>query len=116
MDRVKRKFLGLAMVLALLLAGGSGFFSTVALATEDPIPLIDVVVKKTPPGNGFTARTDRNGYLVFKWLAAGNYVVSGKNGATNTIRHLGGPARWKLLGTTSGGKSVWTLVDESNPL
>ena len=88
-----------------------------ALAGEDPIPLIDVVVEKTPPGvNVGRMQTDRNGYLRFKSLSSGSYVVSDKFGNKASVKHQGGPVKWRLIGSTKNGKPVWTLVDESNPL
>jgi len=41
--------------------------------TEDPIPLIDVVVKKTPPGNAWTSdTTDSNGDFSIEDIAVGD--------------------------------------------
>ncbi|TBR20359.1 MAG: carboxypeptidase regulatory-like domain-containing protein [Chitinophagaceae bacterium] len=84
--------------------------------TNDPIPLIDVVVRKTPPGNGFNARSDRNGYIILRELPKGYYVVTDKFGNKGSINHRGGNARWRLMGDPNNGKPVWTLIDESNPL
>ena len=116
MNRSRRAFVGKA------LAAMSGviampLLSLPTLAGEDPIPLIDVVVKKTPPG-AIVGRmqTDRNGYLRFKSLSSGTYVVSDKFGNKASVKHQGGPAKWGLIGSTTNGKPVWTLVDESNPL
>jgi len=40
-------------------------------ASDDPIPLIDVVVEKTPPGNSFGSTvTDENGEFVFDFMEA----------------------------------------------
>lgn len=87
-----------------------------AQAGEDPIPLIDVVVEKTPPGHAFYARTDTKGYISYRSLSAGNYVVSDRYGNKASLKHPGGPARWRLVGTKTPRGPVWTLVDESNPL
>jgi len=116
MNRSRRAFVGRALaamsgVIALPL------LSLPALAGEDPIPLIDVVVKRTPPGNAIARmQTDRNGYLRFKFLEAGTYEVSDKFGNKASVKHQGGPVKWRLIGSTKNGKPVWTLVDESNPL
>ena len=85
-------------------------------AAEDPIPLIDVIVKKTPPGNAFTAQTNTNGRLIFKNLPAGNYVVTDRAGHKKAFVHRGGPAKWQIVVPGPNGKPVWTLVDDSNPL
>ena len=116
MNRTKIKPYGLMIAVAMATALSMFPLSEHVLATEDPIPLIDVVVKKTPPGNGFTARTNSNGYLVFKSLAAGTYVVNDGNKHRRTFKHLGGPAKWKLFSVNANGKAVWTLMDDSNPL
>lgn len=118
MNRSRRAFVGRA------LAGMSGVIAlpllslpALAQSSEDPIPLIDVVVEKTPPGNVVgRMRTDRNGYLRFKFLEAGTYKISDRFGNKASVRHQGGPVKWRLIGSTKNGKPVWTLVDESNPL
>jgi hypothetical protein len=83
---------------------------------EEPIPLIDVVVEKVPPGIASAARTDRNGYIIYKSLAAGNYIISDRHGNKASVRHPGGPAKWRLVGGIKKRGPVWTLVDESDPL
>lgn len=116
MNRSRRAFLAKA------LAAASGviampLLSLPALSVEDPIPLIDVVVKRTPPGNAIARmQTDRNGYLRFKFLEAGTYEVSDKFGNKAMVKHPGGVAKWRLVGSIRDGKPIWTLVDESNPL
>jgi len=100
----------------------SGFIAMLLLpssviAGEDPIPLIDVVVEKTPPGHGQgRMQTDRNGYLWVKSLSAGTYVINDVFGNEALVKHRGGLAKWRLLGFIRNGKPVWTLVDESDPL
>ena len=101
----------------------SGFIAALLLPSsaisggEDPIPLIDVVVEKTPPGQAQgRMQTDRNGYLWVKSLSAGTYVINDVFGNEAVVKHRGGPAKWRLLGYIKNGKPVWTLVDESNPL
>jgi hypothetical protein len=103
-----------AAVAAMMLAAAG--FAMPAAAYEDPIPLIDVIVKKTPPGNAFVAQTNRNGRLVFKNLPAGNYVVSDRSGHKKSFVHRGGPAKWQIVVPGPNGKPVWTLMDDSNPL
>lgn len=85
--------------------------------SEDPIPLIDVVVEKTPPGhNGIAAQTDPNGYIIYRSLAAGNYIISDRHGNKAMVKHSGGPAKWRLVVGIKNGRPIWTLVDESTPL
>jgi hypothetical protein len=91
--------------------------SSAALAAEDPIPHIDVVVEKIPPGSNVGRfRSDQNGYLWFKSLDAGTYHVTDRAGAKAVVKHRGGPVKWRLIGTKKNGKPVWTLIDESEPL
>ncbi len=116
MNRSRRAFVGKAF------AAMSGVIAMPllylpALAAGDPIPLIDVVVERIPPGvNVGRMQTDRNGYLWFKSLSSGTYVVSDKFGNQASVKHQGGPVKWRLIGSRKNGKPVWTLVDESNPL
>lgn len=50
---------------------GKVYVSSGKTASDDPIPLIDVVVEKTPPGNAFGATvTDENGEFVFEFIEA----------------------------------------------
>ena len=114
MNRSRRAFFGKT------LAAMSGVIAMTLLsmpalaAGEDPIPLIDVVVEKTPPGHPVARmQTDRNGYLRFKLLSPGTYVVSDKFGNKASVKHKGGPVKWRLIGSTKNGKLAWTLVDES---
>lgn len=95
---------------------GAYGLSTGAIAVEDPIPLIDVVVKKTPPGNGVTAKTDSRGRIVFKNLPPGTYVVTDSKGHKKTFIHPGGPVKWQFVDVDTNGNPVWTLMDDSNPL
>lgn len=51
---------------------GGVFFFPGKKETEDPIPLIDIVVKKTPPGNAVAiATTDENGLFTFLNMEVG---------------------------------------------
>jgi hypothetical protein len=68
-------------------------------AAEDPIPLIDVVVEKTPPGQGritYPVKTDSKGYIHFKSLPEGRYVVTAPNQGDKVFLHQGGPVSWKI--------------------
>ncbi len=116
MNRSRRAFVGKALV-AMSGVIAMPLLSLPALAAEDPIPGVDVVVEKVPPGvNVGRKQTDRNGYLRFKFLEAGTYEVSDRFGNKASVKHQGGPVKWRLIGTTKNGKPVWTLVDESNSL
>ena len=82
-----------------------------ALASNDPIPGVDVVVEKVPPGHVIgRLQSDRRGFLRFKSLEAGTYVVRDRLGNSAKIRHRGGPATWQLVGTQTNGKLTWTLL------
>jgi len=115
-NRSRRAFVGKAFaVMSGIIA--TPLLSLPALGGEDPIPFIDIVVKKTPPGNAIgRMQTDPNGYLKFKFLQAGTYEVSDKFGNKASVKHQGGPVKWRLIGTVNNGKPVWTLVDDDNPL
>jgi hypothetical protein len=104
----------LAVTLACLIALSTQTMTAVA---ADPIPLIDVVVEKVPPGIRVArVKTDRNGCLVFKFLQSGRYEVNDKFGNRASLDHDGGPAQWRLLGSIKERKPVWSLVDECDPL
>ncbi len=45
--------------------------------TEDPIPLIDVIVKKTPPGNAVALTQTSDGSVLFPGLVEGKFRVEG---------------------------------------
>jgi hypothetical protein len=82
-----------------------------ALASNDPIPGVDVVVEKVPPGHVIgRLQSDRRGFLHFKSLEAGTYVVRDRLGNSAKIKHRGGPASWQLVGTRTNGKLTWTLL------
>jgi hypothetical protein len=52
------------------------FTCTAAMATNKPIPGIDVIVKKNPGGNAITATTDAGGQIILKDLAPGDYEIN----------------------------------------
>ena len=100
----------LAVTLACLIALSTQTMTAVA---ADPIPLIDVVVERVPPGIKFArVKTDRRGCLFFKSLQSGRYEVYDKFGNRASLEHDGGPAKWRLLGSIKEGEPVWSLVDE----
>lgn len=114
--RGSRRIQALAMT-AFLLAFGTVTSPPSVYASEDPIPGVDVVVEKVPPGNAIGRfQTDRNGYVAFRSLSAGTYVVSDGYGNKASIEHKGGQARWRLVGSIKDGKPTWTLIDEGKPL
>lgn len=49
------------------------FLSSVALAAINPIPGVDVIVKKNPGGTAFTVKTDKNGRFTVSGLTPGEY-------------------------------------------
>jgi hypothetical protein len=104
----------LAITLACLIALSTQTMTAVA---ADPIPGVDVVVEKVPPGIRVArVKADRHGCLVFKSLPSGRYEVYDKFGNRASLEHDGGPAKWRLLGSIKDGEPVWSLVDECDPL
>lgn len=71
--------------LALLLPGAA------ALATSNPIPGVDIIVKKNPGGIAVSAPTGADGAYQFKGLAPGNYdlSVAGQRVQTITVDNKG---------------------------
>jgi len=67
---MKSNWLRAALACAVLAIMG-----TAALAANNPIPGVDIVVKKHPGGNSLTATTDANGQVVLKGLEPGDYEV-----------------------------------------
>jgi len=92
-------------------------FATYTLSAQilshDPIPGVDVVVEKIPPGQnigGFT--TDKNGMIFLRNLEQGYYEVRDrKNSVRAGIHHRGGAVRWQLLKVRDARKPTWVLVD-----
>ena len=107
----RRSFLAAVAVGAPLVA-----VSGLASAAEDPIPGVDVVVEKVPPGHISRVTTDPRGYLPFRWLSPGNYFITDRHGNKASIKHPGGPVRWRLVEAKTPRGPGWTLVDESDPL
>ncbi|MDD5544967.1 MAG: carboxypeptidase-like regulatory domain-containing protein [Acidobacteriia bacterium] len=56
-----------------------------ATASNDPIPGIDIVVKRHPSGKAIQARTDNGGRFVFDNLEAGQYILSVNPPQTKTL-------------------------------
>jgi uncharacterized protein with von Willebrand factor type A (vWA) domain len=85
---------------------------------EDPIPLIDVVVEKVPPGHAVAnVTTDRRGMIAMRDLEAGYYEVRDANNTVRAgIRHRGGPVRWQLRQRRDTRRPIWSLADQSDPL
>jgi len=103
----------LAVTLACLIALST---QTTTAVAADPIPGVDVVVEKIPPGIRVArVKTDSNGCLVLKFLQSGRYQVYDKFGNRASLEHEGGPAKWRLLGSIKEGEPVWSLVDECDP-
>jgi len=81
-------------------------------ASNDPIPGVDVIVEKIPPGHSIgRATTDSKGVIALKGeFERGYYEVRNRE---NTIRagieHRGGQIRWQLL-SSGDSKKPWKLV------
>ena len=115
MDGLRRALVGTALA-AMLIVSVVMLLSVPASAAEDPIPGVDVIVERVPPGSSIGRfRSDGNGYLRFKSLDAGTYHVTDRAGSKAIVWHKGGPANWRLMGIKKNGKLVWTLADESDP-
>lgn len=100
----------LAVTLACLIALST---QTMTAAAADPIPLIDVVVEKTPPGFPVArVKTNRYGCIALEFLPSGHYEVYDKFGNRASLEHDGGPVSWRLLGSIKDNKPVWSLVDD----
>ncbi|MCC5997351.1 MAG: hypothetical protein JJU18_13390 [Oceanicaulis sp.] len=101
-----------------LAAGLAGIVVTGAASglqafAEDPIPGVDVVVEKIPPGHavGRTV-TDQRGMIMFRDLEAGYYEVrNADNSQRAGVRHPGGPARWqlRLRSDPASRRQIWVL-------
>ena len=101
-----------SILIPTLLLAISFLLTTYASAYEDPIPGVDVVVEKVPPGNGIArVTTDSKGRIALKGdFERGYYEVRNHE---NTIRagieHRGGQIRWQLL-SSGDSKKPWKLV------
>lgn len=122
-----------AVIAAILL----GLFQAGASAAIEPIPGVDVIVKKDPGGKAIKATTDKAGTFVFANLEAGKYVLTVTppqtkllvNTTHSNIRHhgitmvkgvevasvsvtlgAGAPEPVEIVFTKSGGKIAGTVV------
>lgn len=121
MQHSRRGFIKAAITAGLaftgVLASGNAAFALQA-AAQDPIPHIDVIVEKVPPGHAFfSGPTDARGMLYFRHLDPGYYEVRDPADTVRAgIRHAGGPARWQLRQQRDLRRPIWTLADQSDPL
>lgn len=100
----------LAVTIACIIALST---QTTAAVAADPIPGVDVVVEKVPPGVRVArVKTDRHGCLIFKFLESGRYDVYDGFGNRTSLEHDGGPAKWRLVGSVKDVEPVWSLLDE----
>jgi hypothetical protein len=94
---------------AMLAAFGS---MTPVSASNDPIPLIDVIVEKVPPGHSVGwVTTNSNGIIALKGnFERGYYEVSDRANTNRAgINHRGGEIRWQLV--KSGDRRYpWKLI------
>lgn len=79
---------------AIALAIGLACWSPAALAAIDPIPGVDIIVKKNPGGIAFTVRTNAKGDYQLKQLPPGDYEIC----------FAGQPCKTVLVGTDGGYK------------
>lgn len=118
MKQSRRIFIQAALGAGIAGLAFAGQSSARQATAEDPIPLIDVVVEKVPPGNGVaTVTTDQRGMIVLRNLEAGYYEVRNMDNTVRAgIRHPGGPVRWQLRQRRDSRRPTWTLADQSDPL
>ena len=97
---------------AILTFASVGFIPQVS-ASNDPIPGVDVIVEKVPPGHSIGwVITNSNGIIALKGnFERGYYEVCNRD---NTIRagitHTGGSIRWQLV--KSGNRiKPWKVID-----
>lgn len=86
---MKKNFVRAALIcIALALS------TTVAMATNDPIPGVDIIVEKNPGGSVvIQTHTDANGSLTLRGLAPGDYVIEfGGKSLVATMDRLVPPA------------------------
>jgi len=103
------------LLLACLLGAG---IAAPVLPAEDPIPGVDVIVEKVPPGNAVgRVTTDKNGMIFLRNLERGYYEVRDRENSVRAgIRHPGGAVRWQLQKDSDALKPTWVLVDVNDPL
>jgi hypothetical protein len=62
-----------------------GLLGSSASATNEPIPGVDIIVKKNPGGKAKKDTTGKDGKFVFANLEAGKYLLSVKMPQTKTV-------------------------------
>lgn len=85
----------------------------VPVISSDPIPGVDVVVEKIPPGHSIgQITTNSNGIIAFKGnYDRGYYEVRNRENTIRTgIIHSGGQIRWQLL-NSGDRKNPWKVVE-----
>lgn len=118
MKQSRRVFIGSALgagVAGLALGGPA---SALQVQGNDPIPHIDVVVEKVPPGqNVGRVTTDARGIILMRHLEPGYYEVRNTDNTVRAgVRHRGGAVRWQLSQRRDSRRPVWTVADQSDPL
>ena len=94
--------------------------STAAMAAIDPIPGVDIIVKKNPGGSiVMHTRTSPTGQVQFKNLLPGDYVIEIDGNtlvkATERLtpsapaRHDSGPSRGPVGGSHNGSRAAATI-------
>lgn len=115
MMKSRREAIKFTLAAGLAGIGFTGAASGLQAYSEDPIPGVDVVVEKVPPGNAVArAATDRRGMLTFRHLDAGYYEVRNLDDTQRAgIRHAGGPARWqlRLRSDPASRRQIWVLME-----
>lgn len=118
MNQSRRSFVRVAFGVCIAGVTIGGAASALQAQATDPIPHIDVVVEKVPPGqNVGRVTTGARGEIAFRNLEPGYYEVRNlENTVRAGIRHRGGPARWQLRQQRDSRRPVWTVADQSDPL
>jgi hypothetical protein len=129
-------------VIATVILGLLGGSASIAQSINNPIPGVDIIVKKIPGGNPKPATTGKDGKFVFANLGAGKYLLSVKmpqtkaliNTTHSNIRHPGRsmengvevfnvsielgreqPAPVEIEITKNGGKIIGTVTRAETP-
>ena len=109
-----------ALALALAVGLALAFSGSVAMATNEPIPGVDIIVKKNPGGSiVMHTRTGPTGQVQFKGLAPGDYVIEiDSNTLVKAIerftpfapaRHDSGPLRGPVGGSHDGSRAAGAI-------
>jgi hypothetical protein len=81
-------------------------------ASNDPIPGVDVVVEKIPPGHSIgRTTTTANGIIALKGRHEQGYYEVSDRANTNRagINHRGGEIRWQLV-KSGNRRNPWKLI------